>query len=69
MVDEEPEVELGDVNLANNLSPRGAIKGTQSVGVVTVFVLVLLACAFFKSDKLTLRKMIGCAIGLAVSCR
>ena len=27
--------------------------------------LVILACMFFKSDKLTIRKMIGCAIGFA----
>lgn len=27
------------------------------------FLLVLLACVFFKSDKLTLRKIVGCSIG------
>jgi drug/metabolite transporter (DMT)-like permease len=30
-----------------------------------VFVLVILACTFFKSDKLTLRKVVGCTIGFA----
>ena len=28
------------------------------------FLLVLLACLFFKSDRLTLRKMLGCCIGI-----
>lgn len=28
------------------------------------FLLVLLACLFFKSDRLTLRKVLGCAIGI-----
>ena len=30
------------------------------------FLLVLLACLFFKSDRLTLRKVLGCAIGITV---
>lgn len=30
-----------------------------------VFMLVLLACIFFKSDKLTLPKVIGCVVGFA----
>ena len=29
------------------------------------FMLVLLACVFFKSDKLTTKKMLGCVIGFA----
>lgn len=29
------------------------------------FMLVLLACVFFKSDKLTTRKIVGCAVGVA----
>jgi drug/metabolite transporter (DMT)-like permease len=29
------------------------------------FMLVLLACLFFKSDKLTTRKIVGCAVGVA----
>ena len=46
------------IGLSHSQGSRAAILNSLSV-----FVLVLLACAFFKSDKLTLRKMIGCAIG------
>ena len=46
------------IGLSHSQGSRAAILNSLSV-----FVLVLLACAFFKSDKLTLRKMIGCAVG------
>lgn len=46
------------IGLSHSQGSRAAILNSLSV-----FVLVLLACAFFKSDKLTLRKMVGCAIG------
>lgn len=46
------------IGLSHSQGSRAAILNSLSV-----FVLVLLACAFFKSDKLTFRKMVGCAIG------
>ncbi len=46
------------IGLSHSNGSRAAI--LNSVGV---FILVLLACIFFKSDKLTLRKTIGCIIG------
>lgn len=46
------------IGLSHSNGSRAAI--LNSVGV---FILVLLACIFFKSDKLTLRKAIGCIIG------
>ena len=46
------------IGLSYSQGSRAAILNSLSV-----FVLVLLACAFFKSDKLTLRKMVGCGIG------
>ena len=48
------------IGLSNSLGSRAAILNSLSV-----FTLVILACMFFKSDKLTLRKLIGCAIGFA----
>ena len=48
------------IGLSHSQGSRAAILNSLSV-----FVLVILACMFFKSDKLTLRKMIGCAIGFA----
>ena len=48
------------IGLSHSQGSRAAILNSLSV-----FVLVLLACLFFKSDKLTLRKAIGCAIGFA----
>jgi len=48
------------VGLSYSHGSRAAILNSLSV-----FVLVILACMFFKSDKLTLRKAIGCAIGFA----
>ena len=48
------------IGLSHSQGSRAAILNSLSV-----FVLVLLACMFFKSDKLTLRKGIGCAIGFA----
>lgn len=46
------------IGLSHSEGARAAI--LNSLGV---FLLVLLACLFFKSDKLTLRKLIGCIIG------
>lgn len=46
------------IGLSHSQGSRAAILNSLSV-----FVLVLLACVFFKSDKLTFRKMVGCAIG------
>ena len=46
--------------LSHSEGSRAAI--LNSVGT---FLVVLLACAFFKSDRLTIRKIIGCVIGFA----
>lgn len=46
------------IGLSHSDGARAAI--LNSLGV---FMLVLLACIFFKSDKLTVKKMIGCIIG------
>lgn len=46
------------IGLSHSQGSRAAILNSLSV-----FVLVILACMFFKSDKLTLRKALGCAIG------
>jgi drug/metabolite transporter (DMT)-like permease len=48
------------IGLSHSDGARAAI--LNSLGV---FMLVLLACVFFKSDKLTLRKIIGCSVGFA----
>lgn len=48
------------VGLSYSAGARAAI--LNSLGV---FMLVLLACIFFKSDRLTLRKIAGCVIGFA----
>lgn len=46
------------IGLSHSEGARAAI--LNSMGV---FILVLLACLFYKSDKLTIRKIIGCIIG------
>ena len=46
------------IGLSHSQGSRAAILNSLSV-----FVTVLLACLFFKSDKLTFRKVIGCAVG------
>ena len=46
--------------LSHSEGSRAAI--LNSVGT---FLVVLLACAFFRSDRLTLRKIMGCLIGFA----
>ncbi len=46
------------IGLSHSEGSRAAILNSLSV-----FVTVLLACLFFKSDKLTLRKVLGCAFG------
>lgn len=48
------------IGLSHSEGARAAI--LNSLGV---FLLVLLACLFFKSDRLTMRKIIGCIIGFA----
>ena len=48
------------IGLSHSDGARAAI--LNSLGV---FTLVLLACAFFKSDKLTPAKILGCVIGFA----
>lgn len=48
------------IGLSHSQGSRAAILNSLSV-----FVLVILACTFFKSDKLTLRKMVGCTMGFA----
>jgi len=48
------------IGLSHSEGARAAI--LNSLGV---FLLVLLACLFFKSDRLTMRKLTGCIIGFA----
>ena len=48
------------IGLSHSAGARAA--GLNSLGV---FILVLLACLFFKSDKLTLNKVLGCLLGFA----
>ncbi len=48
------------IGMSYSLGSRAAILNSLSV-----FVLVILACMFFKSDKMTLRKAIGCTVGFA----
>ena len=48
------------IGLSHSQGSRAAILNSLSV-----FALVILACMFFKSDRLTLRKAIGCATGFA----
>ena len=48
------------IGLSHSQGSRAAILNSLSV-----FVLVILACMFFKSDKLTFRKVIGCTVGFA----
>lgn len=48
------------IGLSHSDGARAAI--LNSLGV---FMLVLLACVFFKSDKLTTKKIVGCVIGFA----
>jgi len=46
--------------LSHSAGSRASILNSLSV-----FSVVILACVFFKSDKMTLRKIIGCLIGFA----
>ncbi len=48
------------IGLSHSQGSRAAILNSLSV-----FVLVIMACLFFQSDRLTLRKVMGCAIGFA----
>lgn len=48
------------VGLSHSQGARAAI--LNSLGV---FLLVMLACLFFKSDKFTTRKLLGCVVGFA----
>lgn len=45
--------------LSHNAGARSAILNSMSVFTVVIF-----ACLFFKSDKLTVRKALGCVIGI-----
>jgi drug/metabolite transporter (DMT)-like permease len=47
------------IGLSHSDGARAAILNSLSV-----FLVVLLACLFFKSDRLTPKKMLGCAIGI-----
>ncbi|MCQ2255011.1 MAG: DMT family transporter [Bacteroidaceae bacterium] len=46
--------------LSHSAGSRAAILNSMSV-----FTVVILACIFFKSDKMTMRKVLGCVIGFA----
>lgn len=46
------------IGLSNSQGARAAILNSTST-----FTVVILACIFFKSDKMTLRKILGCVIG------
>ncbi|MGM9803289.1 MAG: DMT family transporter [Muribaculaceae bacterium] len=46
--------------LSHSAGSRAAILNSMSV-----FVVVLLACVFFRSDRLTVRKIVGCVMGAA----
>ena len=48
------------IGMSHSEGSRAAILNSLST-----FLVVLLACACFKSDKLTARKMLGCAIGFS----
>lgn len=48
------------IGLSHSQGARASI--LNSLGT---FILVLLACMFFKSDKLTIKKIIGCVVGFA----
>ena len=48
------------IGLSFSQGARAAILNSMSV-----FILVILACVFFKSDKLSYRKMLGCVVGFA----
>jgi len=48
------------IGLSYSQGARAAILNSMSV-----FMLVILACIFFKSDKMTYRKMLGCVLGFA----
>lgn len=46
--------------LSHSAGARAAILNSMSV-----FSVVILACVFFRSDRLTLRKIVGCVVGFA----
>ena len=48
------------IGLSHSAGARAAV--FNSLGV---FMLVLLVCAFFKTDRLSMRKVVGCAVGFA----
>ena len=48
------------IGLSHSEGARAAILNSMSV-----FMLVILACIFFKSDKMNMRKVIGCTLGIA----
>ena len=48
------------IGLSYSQGSRAAILNSMSV-----FTLVILACIFFKTDKMTYRKLLGCVVGIA----
>lgn len=46
------------IGLSHSAGARASILNSMSV-----FLVVILACIFFKSDKMTIRKIIGCVLG------
>ena len=48
------------VGMSHSEGARAAILNSLST-----FLVVLFACAYFKSDRLTLRKLLGCAVGFS----
>lgn len=48
------------IGLSHCQGARAAILNSMSV-----FTVVILACVFFKSDKMTMRKILGCVLGFA----
>ena len=48
------------IGLSHSEGSRAAILNSLSV-----FSVVIMACAFFKSDRMTLRKAVGCVVGFA----
>lgn len=47
------------IGLSHSFGARAAILNSMSV-----FTTVILACMFFKTDKMTIRKIIGCVLGI-----
>lgn len=48
------------IGLSHSAGARAAI-----INSLSVFLLVIMACMFFKSDRMTLNKLVGCGVGIA----